>query len=199
MILKDFSNLLDNFLLSRWIIRLRASNQIISLIAYLRACCRWTLANCFWYAWAKIICSRRISLIRFIFWTNRSTCIHFECSITFFWVFFDFNLIRECCSKLARNDVHWVLSKKWLLMINSADDSHAAQSFCIKNTKTRRYCFKTSLMFSIWSFISEWNAVDNRAWIFNRIQSSSQKWLTNWVSQFKTIESDNSWCFHIAW
>ncbi len=128
MILKDLSNLLDNFLLSRWIIRLRASNQIISLIAYLRTCCQWTLANCSWYAWAKIICSRRISLIRFIFWTNRSTCIHFECSITFFWVFFDFNLIRECCSKLARNDVHWVLSKKWLLMTNSADDSHAAQS-----------------------------------------------------------------------
>ena len=112
MILKNFSNLLDNFLLSRWIIRLRASNQIISLIAYLKACCQWTLANCFWYAWAKIICSRRISLIWFIFWINRSTCIHFECSITFFWVFFDFNFIRECCLKLARNDVHWVLSKK---------------------------------------------------------------------------------------
>ncbi len=173
MILKNLLNLLDNFLLSWWIIRLQASNQIISLIAYLKACCWWILVNCFWYAWAKIICSCRISLIQFIFWINKSTCIHFKCSITFFWVFFDFNLIQECCLKLVRNDMHWVLLKKWLLMINSADDSHAAQSFCIKNMKTQKYCFKTLLMFSIWSFISEWNAVDNWAWIFNRVQSSS--------------------------
>ena len=198
MILKDLSNLLDNFLLGRWIIRLRASNQTISLIAYLGACCRWTLANCSWYAWAKIICSRRISLIRFIFWTNRSACIRSGCSITFFWAFFDSNPIRGCCPELARNDVHWVLSKKWLLVTNSADGSHAVQSSCIKNTKARRYCSKTPLTFSIWLFVSEWNAVDNRAWIFNRVQSSSQKWLTNWVSRSETIESDNPWCFHIA-
>ena len=95
-----------------------------------------------------------------------------------------------------RNDMHWVLLKKWLLMINSADDSQAAQSFCRKNTKIRRYCFKTSLAFLIWSFILRWNAVDNRVWIFNRVQSSFQKWLINWVLRFKMIELDNLWCFY---
>ena len=126
--------LLFNFLIERLIFMFRIFNYILLFTAYLKTFFLWVLTNFFCLIWVQVIWIFNSTLMTFILLTYSLMCFinrrWWIIKFIFSKFFDDSMFMRECCSKLTKNDVVFVIFETWLLITNSIDEVHKTQLFC---------------------------------------------------------------------